>query len=224
MKLSEIFDHLSYGELSMLNIGARDDGEMGITPDNRHRVITHIMLGLTSLHTKFLLREAEADVYLAPGLVANTLDAADLLKIEKVTDPEGNELVLDDQSNPDSLFRSSRNVLVVPDHVQEALFKKEMRKLTVTYRADHLPIGLREAAKEPERVEVDLPSTHLQALLLFVASRVISPIGVSGSQGQFHEGNNYAQKYEQACVELEAGGYQLTDYDDGAKFRGRGFV
>jgi hypothetical protein len=222
MKLSEIFDHLSYGELSQLHIGGELD--QGITPDNRHRMITHIMLGLTTLHRRFLLREGEAQLYLAPGLESYTIDAPDLLKVEQVYDTEGNELTLDDRSNPDTLSRSSRNVVRVPTHVQEALFKKGIRRLNVKYRADHVTIGVREAAKEPEKVEVDLPSTHLEALLYFIASRMMNPIGVTGSQGQYHEGDNYAQKFEQACRQLEAGGFQLQDFDDGAKFRGRGFV
>ncbi len=95
MRLSEIFDHLSYGELSQVHIG-EGDGE-GITPENRHRMITHVMLGLTDLHRRFQLREAETLVHLSPGLTLYTLDEPDLLKIEQVHTPD-KALSLDDGS------------------------------------------------------------------------------------------------------------------------------
>ncbi len=120
------------------------------------------------------------------------------------------------------MFRRSRNVLRIPEGVLDGLLEAGVKRLRVTYRADHLPIGKREASKEPEKVEVDLPATHLKALLLFVASRVLNPIGFSGEGA--HEGNNYAQKYEMACRELEAGGYQLSFHEEEDRFAQRGFV
>lgn len=221
MRLSEIFDHLSYGELSQMHIG-EGDGE-GITPENRHRIITHVMLGLTDLHRRFQLREAEAVVDLSPGLTLYTLEEPDLLKIEGVHTPD-KTLTLDDGSDPDVVYRRSRNVLRVPEGVLKRLLEDGVKQLRVTYRADHLSIGKREASEEPEKVEVDLPPSHLKALLLFVASRVMNPIGSAGGATDFHEGNNYAQKYERACRELEAGGYQLSFHEEEGKFRQRGFV
>ena len=41
---------------------------------------------------------------------------------------------------------------------------------------------------------------YLEALLMFVASRIMNPVGMSA---EFHDGNNYAAKYEMACKKLE---------------------
>ncbi len=162
-------------------------------------------------------------VYLAKGLTLYTVDEPDLLKIEQVFTTD-KELSLDNGGDPDAVFRRSRNVLRIPEGVLEGLLEAGVTQLRVTYRADHEPIGKREAALEPERVEVDLPATHLKALLLFVASRVLNPIGTAGGATDFHEGNNYAQKYEQACRELEQGGYQLSFHEEEDRFAQRGFV
>lgn len=58
----------------------------------------------------------------------------------------------------------------------------------------------------PEITKVELPSSHLQALLYFVASRTYNPIGMTG---EFNAGNNYNAKYEAECQGLEAAGLQV---------------
>ena len=55
MKLQEIFDALWYGELSQVFQGGTDATE-GIREEDRKKVISHIQLGLTSLHRRFNYR------------------------------------------------------------------------------------------------------------------------------------------------------------------------
>lgn len=212
MKLNEIFDHLSYGEFSQLHLG-NQDGDFGITPENRHRMVSHINLGLTELHKRFLLKEGRHQVFLVPGLREYTIQADDILKIEQVF-VDGQLLPLNDESKPNSVFTTAFNVLVVPTGAA-------WPTLDVVYRANHAQLGARDASREPERVDVNLPRTHLEALLYFVASRVVNPIGMAG---EFHEGNNYAAKFEQACRVLESGGYQISQEAEKTKFQRNGWV
>lgn len=212
MKLSEVFDHLSYGEFSSISLGNMD-GEHGITPENRHRVIGHINLGLTELYKRFLLKEGRTQVYLVPGLRDYTVPADDILKIEQIF-VDGKEQPLNRAGDPGSVFTTSFNSLQVPPGVAWPV-------LDVVYRADHPLLGAREASREPERVEVELPRTHLEALLYFVASRALNPMG--SSEG-YHDGNNYAQKFERACQVIEAGGYKIDVEQEKTRFDSRGFV
>jgi len=54
MLLSDIFDQLSYGELSHLAVGSAEDG--GIVLEDQKRLMPHINLGLIELHKRFPLR------------------------------------------------------------------------------------------------------------------------------------------------------------------------
>jgi len=219
MKLSEIFEHLTVGELSQVFLGGAY-GE-GITAENRHNIISHINLGLTDLHRRFDLKEGRTDVYLVPGLNDYTVEVEDLLKIERVLDADEEDLPLNQEGKPESVLTTSTRALRIPSRTLDSLFARETRRLTVIYRADHPTISKRDAQKEPEKVEVELPQTHLWPLLLFVASRALNPVGM---QSDFHQGNNYAAKYEQACRELEAGGYQRRQEAEKTRFEANGWV
>jgi hypothetical protein len=57
--------------------------------------------------------------------------------------------------------------------------------------------------------------------LYFVASRVHNPIGMTN---EFHAGNSYAAKYEQACMLLDMKNLQVDQGSENTKLRDRGFV
>lgn len=57
----------------------------------------------------------------------------------------------------------------------------------------------------PENVFIELPDHFLQALVYYVAHRLFNPMGSETiGRGMFHEGNNYAAKYKDACDSLKA--------------------
>jgi hypothetical protein len=224
MTLQEIFDQLSHGELSQVFIGEGGEAVDGIRKEDRLKILSHIKLGLTKLFTRFLLREGTMVIGLVDGKQSYILDkkfaasndkstelvkyiqdtddpyTQDLLKIERVYDADGLELSLNIIDDPDSIRTTSFNSLIVPTTFEGST-------LTVIYRAKHPEINEILAKAVPFKTEIEIPPTHLDALLLFIASRVHNPIGISS---EFHDGNNYAAKYEQACQELEKHGYNLT--------------
>lgn len=213
MTLQEVFDHLSYGELSQLHIGGSEDA--GITEENRYRIVTHVNLGLTALHKRFFLRRGEAQVYVSPGMSSYTVEQGDLFKIEQVHTADGCELGIG-EGNANSVTLDSFNTLRVPLEI-----RMKGEPLTVVYRADHPTIDKRMAARDPERIQINLPPTHLEALLYFVASRLFNPLGGSVES---HEGNNYARKYEAECRALENGGMQISEQRGQTKFERNGWV
>lgn len=227
MQLSEVFSQLSYGELSQLSIGS---GEMGVIDSaNYDRMLSHVNLGLTTLYKRFPLKEGRLTLALQSGRVTYPLNSSfavskdvsvepvryildseaarfvdDIHKVERVLTSGDWELGLNDEADIYAVATPSAQVLRVPSAIVECADSipkvLHTKTLTVVYRANH-PIlkpgvGLYDASK----VALELPYSHLEPLLLYIASRVNNPIGMSN---EFNAGNNYAAKYEAACAQLE---------------------
>lgn len=226
MKLKEIFDALTYGELSQVNIGGGEDG--AISEANYPRILSSINLGLGALYRRFLVKESTVMIALqneqttyqlhSDYAVANRrsretkylVDSTahpfkdDVAKIERVYTDDKYELLLNDRSNEESLFTPTMTTLVIPEiMVSVDLDTPDHLKTThlkVAYRAEHVPIVIPIGFFDPARVDVELPYAYLNPLLYFVASRVHNPIGMVN---EFNAGNNWNAKYEQACAMLE---------------------
>lgn len=65
MKLQEIFDALTYGELSQVNLGGNANGF--IDNANYNLILNHVNMGLTDLHTRFTLKMKRLELILLEG-------------------------------------------------------------------------------------------------------------------------------------------------------------
>jgi len=208
MKLQEIFDQLTYGEFSQLSIGGQEAGV--INASNYRNVVAHLNLGLTSLYRRFNLKERRLTIPLQSDADTYQLAVDDLMKIEKVFTDVEFELNLNREGDPFACFTPTLNSLRVPKIILEqgADLPDELKTegLTITYRANHPKIKLNFGPLLPEMKEIELPSTHLQALLYFVASRVHNPIGMVN---EFNAGNTWFSKYELECQRLETENIQV---------------
>jgi len=250
MKLQEVFDQLTSGELSQLSIGGEGAGV--INEDNWTKVINHINLGLTALYKRFLLKEGTLKLELHDDIttyilhsrfavnvrrsseeiryIIDTVDSKftdDIFKVERViTDNEHEfELRLNDRSNKYSVFTPTMTSLVVPSDIctGAADLPDELKTdhLMIKYRANHKPIVVGLGYFDPVQYELELPPSHLEALLLFVASRVHNPIGMSN---EFHAGNSYWAKYERACQELELQNITVDQGSQNDRLHSKGWV
>lgn len=238
MTLQDIFDQLSHGELSQLSIGGEAAGEITLT--NYAKVLSHISLGLTALYTRFNLKEGRATLRLKPGKLVYKLDsnedvyflvnsdgeefADDILKITQVITQDDMELELNDRSNIYSCHTPSARVLRLPmdltgfsETVPEAI---RTDTLTVVYRANHPLIRVGSGVFTPSKVSMELPDSHLEALLMYVASRVNNPIGMSN---EFHAGNSYYAKFETACQLLEQQNLQVDQGEQNTRLQRGGW-
>jgi hypothetical protein len=218
MKLSEIFNQLAYGELSQSSVV--DVATGGIAATKYGQLIAHVNLGLSALFKRFPLKEKTVTFTLKSGQLIYPISVADsdiidaeegaedfsddILKIESIHVSSGVELGLNNKADPLSCFTPKVNVLSVPTLIVEKSLDLPSYLLTdtlkLTYRADHailkMVLGL-----DPTKIEIDLPYSYLELLLLFIASRVTTPLGAGQFEGL--AGNNYYAKYEQACQALE---------------------
>lgn len=247
MKLSEIFTQLTHGELSQISFGGGEAGE--INEKNYEKVVSHINLGMLALYKRFSLKERTLLLVLQPGRYTYPLHSAycqsnprskeavkyiqdagdpfldDILKVEQVRSASGQEFGLNDSEDLYAIKTPSAGVLRVPASVVEQSLsipeKFRTSTLEVTYRASHRVIDTSAASFDPLTYDVELPYTHLEPLLLYVASRVNNPMGMTN---EFHAGNSYAAKYEQACLLLEDQNLQVDQDSQPDRITRNGWV
>lgn len=223
MKLAEVFSHLAYGELSQLALGNNTEGE--IDEKVYPIILSHLNLGLGAIYKRFNLKEGRLTFPLSSAGNVYKLGVADLNKIEKVLTSKEEELPLNDGSNEYSCFTPSMNTIRIPQRIidgdADVPEKYQTSEIIVVYRANHPKIELVLGDINPFTTELELPYTHLEALLYFIASRVNNPIGMTN---EFHAGNSWAAKYENECQRLEASGYQVDPQTEESLFTRRGWV
>jgi hypothetical protein len=236
MTLQDIYNAMAYGELRDLFLLGTDidTGGEGVDLDQLPKLWPNIELGLTVLHTRFMLKEgslsvplvADKSIYvLAPkqDVPANWPD--DLLKIDRISGmfkEQEFDIPLNEVNNPISIRTSSVNTLVMPDPVTYESWLDSTTTLKIKYRANHVKNKPYLANASPSVVPIYLPATHLEALLLFVASRVMNPIGMV--PGALHEGNNYAQKFELAVAQLKDGGFDINQSEENNRIANNGWA
>lgn len=237
MKLSEVFDQLAYGELSQVSLV--DSGTGLIKTTKYPALVGHANLGLTALYTRFNLKENRMLLPLRAGQISYPLRSDedirveygaedfdnDILKVEKVMTDAGIELGLNDGSDPYGCMTPSALVLRVPlvvvnkgPDLPEDLMTDS---LEVVYRANHPKLVYSATGFNPANIELELPPSHLDPLLLYIASRVHNPIGMSN---EFHAGNSYYAKYEAACARLENSGLEVDQGSQNTRAGRNGWV
>lgn len=248
MKLQDVFSQLAYGELSQVVQGTLVNGV--VDPVHHPALVSHINLGLTALFKRFNLKEGSLTLSLIPGKlvypltkayavstmesiepVRHILDSSlspflgDCLKVEKVFTQSNWEMGLNDLSDPYTCTTSSMTTLVVPEPVvsQRSDLPDELKTSTlrVVYRANHPLLVIEENDFFPEEIELELPDSHLEALLYFIASRVNNPIGMGQ---EFNAGNNWNARYEQECMRLESLSLQIHQGTENDRFSMRGWI
>lgn len=250
MKLKEVFDQLQYGELSQMftatemgkelgeanykgvlhhvNLGLTDLYKRFYLKENQ--LTLEIQSGKTTyeLHSRYAaanVRSTEPERFILDTSDAPFVD--DIHQIEQVLTEMGYELALNNRANTLSCHLPAMNTLRIPLELanDSPILPDCMRTntLEVVYRANHPIIshGLGGiGVLDPNQVEIELPYSHLYALLLFVASRAHNPTGMA----EFHSGNNYWAKYEAECQLLKDQALEVKDTPANTRLEKNGWV
>lgn len=249
MYLQDIFDQLSIGEFKQLSIGGQLAGV--IDENNWSSLIGHVNLALTALYTRFNLKEERLTLRMAAAnyvypltsyyavsarrgaAVRHVIDTLavpfvdDVIKIERVVavNTDEQEFALNDTNNVYSITTPSVATLRIPadivDQASDLPSQYLTTDLTVIYRAKHEKIIQGLGYFDPTRTTIELPETHLSALLYYVAGRVHNPIGL---QNEFNAANNYMARYEAECQMLEGRGIQVVENGSGGRLSRGGWV
>ncbi len=249
MKLQEIFDSLTYGELSNLAIGGLEQG--AIQPARYKQVVNHINLGMTALHKQFALKEEYVVLALQPGMSEYLLHSNyavggfgtgkpkyildsranpfmdNIIKISKVETENGYELNLNDPTDPYSVITPKHDKIIVPlDLVNPVTQDLSEEYITTTlkiyYQANAIPLNQDNGMNEPEDTEVDLPYAFLPALLYFIGNRANTPTGSGQIEGNM--GGIYYKKYLDECNRLKGDGIDIDGAGQSSRLREKGWV
>lgn len=207
MKLSHIFDTLATGELSNLFLA---EGATEIKPNKKEPVLRSINLALTDLYQRFFLKRKVQELITSKGVLAYTINDPDFIEIHKVS---LNEVELD-------INREGGYHLLAVDTLVLKDKPEDNEIIEVIYKAKHRTLTQEDIDLDSE---VELPDVYLNALCLFIGSRLYTSI-VNQLDGDLNESSRYAQRYMQEIAMLTDKGVDVDDFDEMWLFHDRGFI
>jgi hypothetical protein len=237
MIVSDLLELLSQGEMRQMAMAGAEYS--GILDADLHKVIPHINLGLTELHKRFLLKTDQVTIqqyshieryYLHPNFAqSNTVsienykyikdsifqpfnDSSVVLGIEQVFKEDGSEYIMNDDTNPYSIFTPAYNCVQIP-------YSDDDNSMTVVYRANHKKLVSTGVLVREQ--EIDISPTYLEALLLYVGGRFLTSIGHNDASA---EGNNLIMRFEMSCSKIQELGLTITENTSNQKLDMNGWA
>lgn len=227
MKLGEILDLLVSSELA--NLAYVENNQ--IVESKIPNIVNAINLGLIKLYTRFKLRKD----YLFLN-VSSTIDTYELITSKTVSGNNVGAYILD-TDNPYTGNLLEVLTVVSSDGVGYnldgsdglCLLKTNTLKFTSTpttaiYTVEYLALPDKVVYVNSTDIEVNLPDAYISALLYFIASRFMSPVGISFDANRSSMDVNYIQRYEAECQQLESKGIDIDLSLDNSLFYQRGFI
>jgi len=247
MLLSDLFDQLTYGELSSINYGGVDDE--GITFEDFKRVVPHINLGLTELYKRFplLLQEVivrqydQIQTYVLHSrfAVTNTESTEtikyihdsvyqpfndNILQIDRIFNEIGEEL-FNNESDPYIIYSSQSqtsnrywSVSTPAFNTIQVPYPEKNNSMSVIYKAGHDKIPI--SGIDPTQVEVKIPPNLEEALLFYIAARAYTSMGGDNIK----IGMAYTQKFEQSIMKVKELGLYNQDVAVNQRLEVNGWV
>lgn len=212
MLISDIIEHLKYGELANSGIVKNLNSEYPLEViDAQKTIISFINLGLIEIFNRFQLKTSEELITLSENITLYTLLATDLNYILAIYDEGGNELPLNDEGNSLSIMTPSFNTLQVSNPNQDSI-------LYVIYSSS--PTKLEWTADLASNVP--LPMSLIELLLQYINYR--TQLTMSGKTQI--DIRSYYDMFDTNCYKLlQAGSVYSTDsITSGRKLEYKGFI
>ncbi|MGH1461236.1 MAG: hypothetical protein ACRBB6_04290 [Neptuniibacter sp.] len=215
MLLSELFDLLTYGELSQVSIGGKNSG--GIAAADYAKVVSHVNMGLTALYTRFPLRYDEVMIeqqdhlqtyYLQPQFAETNTESTEpfkyikdsvyfpflnnVIQIVNVFSEMGEERPINKSDDVLSVYVPKFNAVTIP-------YAMEGNTFSVLYKGNHEKIIV-DGSFDPETVAVEIPEPLVEPLLIYIAGRIV---GNMGSTDNLNASAQYKSRFELALLEVE---------------------
>lgn len=223
LTVQELFERLSYAELSSLSVGMEGDGE--VTEHGQPRIIHHIGVALSSLYSRFLHKRSELVLQATEGVQKYVLDKA---HAESDTTPNTVPRYIRDVSLMEEPFQDDlikilsirrQNEPKVPGDLvwnRETLFSINARNNDETSARILTHNSLRLLTAEPgELFHIEYQANHpkldsqlgadqiieiMPSLEEALQARVAASV-FSGMTGEIHVAiaNGHMSRYEQLC-------------------------
>ena len=220
MKLSLILAQARTGELAGLSAVDKTD----------EKIVGYINLGLIALYNRFQLSTEEAIITLRPDIPKNiyTMNSTDpdvkvnnaamaddeFMSIIAAYDSAGEEIPINDDNNPYSVFTVSYNQVQVPLLVDDG-------HISIIYRKNpKLVTYVDNGSGAATEADVPLPVQFLEPLLHYIGYRAH---GAVDGNVQAENSTHYT-RYMAACNALEVAGVLTADDTISAPVWAKGFV
>lgn len=235
MKVSDLFEQLSYGELSNLAISNSGSGE--IEEVQQPKVILYTNEALLRLYSRFILKENDLIIETREHItnyplkkkyaessqsdvpwpfikdLLNDPFEEDVIKVLEVWDRKNGRVPLNDKDDPRSAFTPQ------PDIVQIAQ-PEERGIVSVLYQARHPLLLVR--GDDIKEQEIEIPFFLEGALQSFVAHKVFSHMN---GQENMLKSQEHFQAYEMICIDVETRDLaNNTFHTSHRKLEQRGFI
>lgn len=204
MKISEVFTALATGELNNLSVHEEDT----IKPEKLYTILSSLNFGLKDLYKRFLLKRGVFEITTTVNNPKYKITADNFIEVLKV------------QLNGCDLKDDRDYYLISRDEIflNKAITTDE--KLTVFYKAAHPKLTEEDINLD---TELELPESHMQALLYFIASRLYASIP-NQLDGDLNEGLRYTDLYLKEISTLIDVGIDVEHLEENTLFQQRGFV
>ena len=209
MKLNELLLHLCEGEFANLVVGTIVDEVPKL--DNYSAILRTIDISLLEMHKRFPLKQREVFIqqydhiqrYELHSRYAQTNTASnepykyivdsewsafideDFIQLEELFNEQGEPVPLNDRSQQYSMYTSGFNTIQVP-------YPDSANAFSAIYRAGHSRLDSRA---DPSTVDVSIPFSHVEALLLYIAGRHMASSHPEESQ-------LFMMRFETSCAKL----------------------
>lgn len=218
MKVADIFEQLTYGELKQQGLGGYSN--KAIAEEDYPEVTSHLNLALLNVYTRFPILEKELFITPLTGQTlyditsANTLSSGnedwfiedsvevpfedDIIRMSSVYDAYGNEIPFNNETADVSIFTPKFNTLQIPEEIAGPL--------SIIYRASPIKLvppsedGTDEEFTAFLNTDVVLPEVLMEAVFSFIEYRVSKALGTESSITQAALAK---QSYELICTEVE---------------------
>ena len=215
MNVQDLFQQLSYGELSNLSMAQQVPGQ--ISADQQAKVLIAVNNALMRLYSRFILREKDVVIEMQSGVTNYHLLSRysetgyvpggqitypyikdlnkepfteDVIRILSVFSSTGEELPLNDMDHPKSVFTPQLGVLQVPKPTPG-------QALGVVYQARPEKLELGNFSSQ----NVPIPETLEEALKAYVGYKIFAAIN---SQEATAKAADFLGIFESICSEVEA--------------------
>lgn len=219
MKLIEIFDQLSTGELRTVALGGNRNPSKTIGTEEAQLIIPPLNLAIQELHRRLPMRTDVVTIDEHPAVTMYPLTSKysqttgnkdnvywlhiadsiyfpfkdNVISVMSIYNYEGRDMPINDQDDMDSFFVPAHNVVQHP-------YPRIGGHFDVVYRAT-VPLIPKDA--NPEEYEVDIPYWGLPPVLAYVNHRVGYGM-IRGENAQAHQAALI--QFEMACQAIEAAG------------------
>lgn len=207
MRLSELFEVLASGELANLYMA---DGGLGeLKPTHQKVLLNSINLGLVDLHTRFLLKKEVKSIF----VLSNEIEFDDPRFIELTAISHNKKTLI---TNIDYYHKSPKKIVLnqASEYIVSGL------PIVVEYKAKPYLLTVEDIAKD---TVIDLPDSYLNALCLFIASRLYTSLN-NQLDGDLTESTRYLQRYHDELNMLTNQGIDTDSLDDMWLFHKKGFI